>query len=64
MPYVNSRAISRIEYNETTSVLSITFRTSGTYDYYNVPNSVYCNFLEASSKGRFFNDFIREQYGL
>lgn len=64
MPYVNSSAISRIEYDAASATLSITFRESGkTYDYYGVPAHVYAAFLAAPSKGQFFNDNIREQYG-
>ena len=60
MPYVSSSAISRIEWNA--GVLSVWFIESGRYDYYGVPNSLYLAFLDAPSKGRFFNDFIRDQY--
>lgn len=60
MPYVNSSAISRIEWSGGT--LSIWFRESGRYDYYNVPEHVYQRFLAATSKGTFFNDHIRDRY--
>ncbi|WP_439650033.1 KTSC domain-containing protein [Gymnodinialimonas mytili] len=60
MPYVNSSAISRIEWNAGT--LSIWFRTSCKYDYFGVPNAVYEVFLNAGSKASFFNDFIRDRY--
>ncbi|WP_316015218.1 KTSC domain-containing protein [Roseobacter sp. HKCCA0434] len=60
MPYVNSSAISQIEWSGGT--LSIWFRTSGRYDYYGVPESVYHAFLAAGSKGTFFNDHIRDRY--
>ena len=60
MPMVNSSAISRIEW--VAGTLSIWFRKSGRYDYYNVPNHIYEMFLAASSKGGFFNDNIRDRY--
>lgn len=60
MPYVNSSAISRIEWNAGT--LSIWFRESGRYDYYGVPESVYQSFLAARSKGSFYNDYIKDRY--
>ena len=60
MPYVNSSAISRIEWAGGT--LSIWFRESGRYDYYGVPENVYTAFLSARSKGSFFNDHIRDRY--
>lgn len=61
MPYVSSSAINRIEWGGGT--LSIWFHESGRYDYYNVPEALYEQFLAARSKGTFFNDNIRDQYG-
>lgn len=60
MPYVNSSAISRIEWKDGT--LSIWFHESGRYDYFGVPEHVYQAFLAAPSKGEFFNDHIRDRY--
>lgn len=60
MPYVSSSAISRIEWDNGT--LSIWFRESGRYDYFNVPEQVYQAFLQAPSKGTFFNDHIKDRY--
>lgn len=62
MPYVNSSAISRIEYDAASHRLYITFRESGTYTYYGVPQNVYERFLRASSKGGFYNDYIKDRY--
>jgi hypothetical protein len=64
MPYFSSTAIRRAEYNEQTRTLSIWFTESGgPYDYYGVPASVYQGLLNARSKGTYFNDHIRDQYG-
>ena len=63
MPYVNSTAISHIEYDPATQQLYITFRGSGTYTYYGVPQHVYEAFLRAPSKGQFYNDPIKGVYG-
>jgi hypothetical protein len=60
MPWVSSSAIDRIEWENGT--LSIWFRASGRYDYFGVPNSVYLNFLNAPSKGGFYNDHIKDRY--
>jgi KTSC domain-containing protein len=43
--------------------LDITFTSGKTYTYSNVPKSVYERFLRAPSKGQFFNDYIKDQYG-
>lgn len=61
MPYVSSSAMSRIEWEN--GVLSIWFIGSGRYDYPGVPESLYLAFLAASSKGQFYNDHIKDQYG-
>ena len=63
MPLVSSTAITRIEYNEFTRELLVTFTSGNTYTYYGVPRDVYERFLHASSKGQFFNDYIKDRYG-
>lgn len=60
MPSVQSSAIARIEWSDGT--LSIWFHESGRYDFFNVPEGVYARFLEARSKGKFYNDNIKERY--
>jgi len=60
MPYVNSTAISRIEWDN--GKLSIWFRESGRYDYPGVPESVYEAFLNSRSKGTFYNNHIKDRY--
>lgn len=63
MPYFSSTAIRRAEYNEQSRTLTIWFVESGRpYDYYGVPPSVYQGLLNASSKGTYFNLYIRDQY--
>lgn len=62
MPYVNSSAIGRIEWSDGT--LSIWFHDSGRYDYPGVPFALYERFLAARSKGTFYNDYIRDKYGV
>jgi hypothetical protein len=60
VPFVNSSAISRTEWDNGT--LSIWFHESGRYDHYGLPEHVYHAFLAARSKGEFFNDHIRDRY--
>ena len=63
MHYLNSSAISAVNYNATTRTLTIWFTHGGhSYDYFGVPNAVYQGLLNASSKGAYFNAFIRDQY--
>ena len=63
MPYVSSSAMSRIEYDEAARQLDIWFNKTGRYSYHGVPLTIYLGLLNASSKGRYFNDNIRDQYG-
>ncbi len=63
MPEIVSSAIARIAYDAAGSVLSVWFvETEGRYDYYGVAESVYKAFLDAPSKGGFFNDRIKDRY--
>jgi KTSC domain len=62
MPRVSSSAMYQVEWSAGT--LSIWFHESGKYDYYRVPESVYLGLLAARSKGTYFNDHIRDRYGL
>lgn len=58
-----STSISRSDYDPETRVLSIWFVASGKrYDYEAVPPEVYAAFRNAFSKGRFFNDHIRDRF--
>lgn len=65
MPYFNSTAIARAEYDTITLRLQIWFRQSGgPYTYYGVPEAIWARFLQAPSKGRFFDLYIRDQYSI
>lgn len=60
---VESTAISRIGYDPEEKVLLIQFKESGVYYcYYEVPKSVYLDFIAAESIGRYFNQEIKGQY--
>jgi len=63
MPSVDSSAISRIDYDEGSQRLYVTFRDSGeTYTYYRVLKAIYDEFLRAPSQGIYFNDRIKNRY--
>ncbi len=63
MPFVNSSAISQVEYDERSRVLSIWFvESGGPYPYQGVPVAIYTGLLNAPSKGAYFNEHIRDQY--
>lgn len=58
-----STAIRNTQYDPATKTLSVWFVPSGyRYDYADVAPTIYAAFRKASSKGRFFNEFIRDHY--
>ncbi len=59
MQRVNSRSIYSIGYDPNSQTLVIRFWGGLTYKYFGVPPSVYSQFVSASSKGRFYNSYIR-----
>lgn len=58
-----STAIRNIYYDPATKILSVWFVPSGDrYDYEQVEAETYAAFKAARSKGRFFNEFLRDRY--
>ena len=62
MTPVSSRAINAIGYDQKTKKMKITFKQSKTYDFCNVPPTIFEVFRNASSKGTYYNDHIRDMY--
>lgn len=58
----NSTAFSIVGYNYACEMLIVDFRTSGTYVYYEVPEDVWDEFLNADSLGGYYNDYIKGYY--
>jgi hypothetical protein len=59
---VVSSTIEALAYSESSSTLYIKFNNGSEYEYYNVPMSVYEDFLNADSKGRFGHANIYKHY--
>jgi hypothetical protein len=57
--FLVSSTIKSVEYDDDARELDITFTSGKTYRYFNVPLEIYAEFLEAGSKGKFFNDNIK-----
>jgi len=57
---VSSSAIRFVGYDGYT--LAVVFRNSGRYDHPGVPYEVYAGLMAASSKGAFYNRYIRGRY--
>ncbi len=54
--------MDRVEYDQAARRLDIWFAKTGRYSYYGVPIGIYLGLLNSSSKGRYFNDNIRDQF--
>lgn len=58
-----STVIEDFGYDPEHRTLSVRFRPSGRrYDYFGVPSDEYDALRRATSKGRYFNRYIRDQY--
>lgn len=62
MPYFNSSAIKRAEYDPATQRLTIWFPEGHSYDYCGVPRAIWDGLLTSGSKGRYFNAQIADRY--
>ena len=62
MIYVASRDLYSVDYDRTTHILTIQFRSGGLYEYLNVPEIIFNQLLNAGSKGRYFHAFIKDRY--
>jgi hypothetical protein len=62
MTYVDSTNVEAIGYDEVAQELYVQFLGSGMYVYYDVPQEVYDELINAPSKGRFLNEAIKNVY--
>ena len=60
--HVESSMIFSIGYGPEISTLEIEFKSGAIWQYYDVPESLWFEFENADSKGKFFNREIRDQY--
>lgn len=59
---IQSTLIESIAYDEREGVLEVWFTNGTHYRYFQVEPEVVEEMMAADSKGRYFNDFIREGY--
>ncbi len=59
---VSSSAITDIGYSSMSEILDIRFKYGGGYRYSGVPEHIGKPFIDATSHGSYFNEFIREHY--
>lgn len=63
MPFLNSSAIKRVEYDAPARRMTIWFKQGGQgYDFCGVPADVYEGLLGASSAGTYYDRHIRDRY--
>jgi KTSC domain len=59
---VGSTVVAAVNYDELRQQLDIELTTGRIYRYLDVPPEVYEAFMAAESKGRYYNDHIRDVY--
>jgi len=62
MAQVDSGAIDEVEYDAAHSTLFVRFAHGDWYSYFAVPKRVHKDFMDAESKGGFFQDRIRDRF--
>ena len=59
---VESSTLATVGYDQASGLLELAFQSGAIYQYCGVPGAVHEELLEAPSKGRYFNRWIRGQY--
>jgi hypothetical protein len=59
---VDSTTVDSTGYDAVNKILRIKFTSGAVYDYYRVPDRVAEMFFNASSKGSFFNEYIKDVF--
>jgi hypothetical protein len=59
---VDSRAIKAVDYDPAGQRLKIELMNGRVYRYVDVPRDIYEALMAAESKGRFYNDYIRDAF--
>lgn len=62
MTPVNSSAIEAVGYDPSAARMRIRFTGGNEYDFCGVPEAVYRGLMSAQSKGRYYNDHIKDCY--
>ena len=57
-----SSMLARFSYDANEQSLIVEFKHGGRYEYYDVPEDVFKKMVAARSRGRFFQDHIRDDY--
>jgi hypothetical protein len=60
IPVENSTRVLAIGYNKQTAIVYVQFKDYSYYQYNNVPEDVWFDFLHSSSKGKFINSTLND----
>lgn len=61
---VQSSSLAKVGYDPQRNLLEVAFRKGDIYQYFNVPESVYRELMQAASIGTFINTRIKKVYRL
>lgn len=59
---VESSNLASVGYNEEKQILEVEFKHGGVYQYFDVPENVYKELMNADSHGKYFSANIRNDY--
>lgn len=59
---VQSSSVVSIGYDEASSTLEVEFLSASIYQYFGVPKNIFDQLMEAPSKGKFINTYIKNAY--
>ncbi|RXZ37048.1 KTSC domain-containing protein [Oxalobacteraceae bacterium CAVE-383] len=62
MHYVDSSNLECVGYEESTRTLVVEFKKSGTYQFFDVSETVFKELLHANSPGSYFNENIKRVF--
>lgn len=59
---VASSTVLSVGYDLPSETLEVEFKSGGLYQYYNVPEAIYQQFMQSDSKGKFLHVYIKNVY--
>lgn len=59
---VESSNVASIGYDSHRQTLEVEFNNGNIYQYFDVPEAIYLEFLDSDSKGRYLNTIIKGEY--
>jgi hypothetical protein len=59
---VSSTTVISVGYDEPSQTLEVEFKSGSVYQYYNVDNGLYEQFIASASKGQFVHIYIKNAY--